>query len=73
MSPWKGMNQVQRGEDLWDRAGAMDVEEGVRDHGSIENAVEAALTVLAQDMEFGEYPGDAAHDMRMFIEHEMVG
>jgi len=46
----------------------MDVEEAVAAYGGVSEAAEAALEMLQQDPEF-EYQGDAAQDLRYYIEH----
>ncbi len=68
MKQFKGMDSIERGEELWNRAGAMKVSEAVESYGGVEEAVSAALEVLAEDDEF-EYEGDAAIDIRRFVEH----
>jgi hypothetical protein len=67
---WNQLNRLQRGEELWDQAGAQSVTEAVEAYGDVHKAAQAAVKVLRSDPEF-EYEGDAAADIRFYLEHEL--
>jgi len=71
---FNGMSHTQIGEELWAMAGDMSINEAVASYGSIENATDAAVQVLAEAENYDEISdvaGDPARCIRAYLEHAL--
>jgi len=72
---FRGMNNVQIGEELWARAGDMNIAEAVRAYGGEAEAASAAVEVIADAEDYDEISdvaGDPARCIREYLERETL-
>ena len=72
---FRGMNNVQIGEELWAMAGDMNIAEAVQAYGGEGEAAAAAVEVIADAENYDEISdaaGDPARCIREYLEHETL-